>query len=789
MLSVVLLLLTLPVAAGLVCLRAPLPLARAVTAVCGVACFGLVLALVPAAAHRELLYLTFLRVDALSTVFLMATGFLYAAVAVYSIGYLARGGHGQNSARYSRRFWLGLNLFAWAMLAAPLMGNLALLWVAIEITTVISALLVAIEDTAGAAEAAWKYVLIASAGLGLALLATIFAYYAGAQVLGQSYDLAFAPLAHVATRLPHTPVQLAFVLAVLGFGTKMGLVPVHTWLPDAHSEAPTPVSALLSGSLLAISFYAILRYYQVAAAALGPRFPRDVLLVFGVASLLLAALYLFGQRDIKRLLAYSSVEHMGILAIGVSFGAPIALAGVLLHVLAHAAAKGNAFMGAGVIVTKFGTKRITAGGAGGVGGAGGAGRRDGDLAGPPGHGPGSAIRGVLDALPWSGPLFLFSILALGAMPPFGIFRSEFEIVAGGFATSSHVAAAILIIGVTVAFFGLAASTTPMLMLPRALVRRPVAEPALAVARAGGPAAVSVTGPAAAPVAGPGDRAGRARRSGRRRPGLVAGARAGRAERVDGRAGGRGRARADRPRRAPARRTERTARPRRQRTGHRRVMPATVGRMPVSSVPTLWDEVTSEVAAGRRFADLFATACPDGLLLSAQLAGPGGISTLETMLPVSATAYPALTPRLGAAFWYEREIHDLFGVVPEGHPRLDPLILPQTSGRPPRPGAAEGPGRGAEAIDPDPRAVPSHVVGPGLFTIPHGPVRSGVVESVEYLVETPGEEIPHLNMRIFYKHRGIEKRFDGQPGRGRAAAGRTGRGDRLRGARAGLLPRA
>ncbi|HEX3923293.1 MAG TPA: proton-conducting transporter membrane subunit [Streptosporangiaceae bacterium] len=502
MLPVVLLLLTLPVAAGLVCLRAPLPLARAATAVCGVACFGLVLALVPAAAHRELLYLTFLRVDALSTVFLMATGFLYAAVAVYSIGYLARGGHGQNSARYSRRFWLGLNLFAWAMLAAPLMSNLALLWVAIEITTVISALLVAIEDTAGAAEAAWKYVLIASAGLGLALLATIFAYYAGAQVLGQSYDLAFAPLAHVATRLPHTPVQLAFVLAVLGFGTKMGLVPVHTWLPDTHSEAPTPVSALLSGSLLAISFYAILRYYQVAAAALGPRFPRDVLLVFGVASLLLAALYLFGQRDIKRLLAYSSVEHMGILAIGVSFGAPIALAGVLLHVLAHAAAKGNAFMGAGVIVTKFGTKRITAGGAGG------AGRRDGDLAGPPGRGPVSAIRGVLDALPWSGPLFLFSILALGAMPPFGIFRSEFEIVAGGFATSSHVAAAILIIGVTMAFFGLAASTTPMLMLPRVLVRRPVAEPSLTVARAGGPpapATAPVAGPATGPWAGPGGR--------------------------------------------------------------------------------------------------------------------------------------------------------------------------------------------------------------------------------------------------------------------------------------------
>jgi hydrogenase-4 component F len=463
-LAVVLLLLALPVAAALVCLRAPLAVAAAATAVCGAACFALVLALVPAAAHRDLRYWTFLRVDALSAVFLLATGFLYAAVAVYSVGYLApsahnHGAHGQGSARYARRFWVGLNLFAWAMLAAPVMSSLALLWVAVEVTTVISALLVAIEDTDGAAEAAWKYVLIGSAGLGLALLATIFAYYAGAQVLGQSYDLAFTPLLHVAARLPHAPVQLAFVLAVLGFGTKMGLVPVHTWLPDAHSEAPTPVSALLSGSLLAVSFYAILRYYQVAAAALGPGFPRGVLLVFGVASLLLAALYLFGQRDIKRLLAYSSVEHMGIMAIGVSFGAPIALAGVLLHVLAHAAAKGNAFMGAGVIVAKFRTKQLP------------------------------AIRGGLDLLPWSGPLFLLAVLALGAMPPFGVFRSEFQIVAGGFAASSHIAAAVLIIGVTVAFFGLAASTTRPLMLPPARRRAPsaapapAAEPALAGAQA------------------------------------------------------------------------------------------------------------------------------------------------------------------------------------------------------------------------------------------------------------------------------------------------------------------
>jgi hydrogenase-4 component F len=460
-LVVILLLLSIPAAAAIVCLRVPAAAAGAVTAVSGIGCFGLVIAVVPAASHRYLNYLSYLRIDAISVVFLLATGFLYASVAVYSIGYLGHSRGDPGFARYSRRFYAGLNLFAGSMLAAPMMNSLALLWIAIEVTTVISALLVAIENTDGAAEAAWKYILIASAGLALALLATIFAYYAGAQVLGESYNLSFGPLLHAGARLPHAPVRLAFVLAVLGFGTKMGLFPVHTWLPDAHSEAPTPVSALLSGSLLAVSFYAIVRYYQVAAATLGPRFPRDVLLVFGVATLAIAALYLLDQRDLKRLLAYSSMEHMGILAIGLSFGAPIALAGVLLHVLAHAAAKGNAFMGAGVLARKLGSKSI------------------------------SAITGGLDLLPWSGPLFLMAVLALSAMPPFGIFRSEFEIVAGGFASSGDAAAAVLIVAVTVAFLGLSIATNRMLFTPRAAAVPDRAEPAATLVAAGdhpGPAA-------------------------------------------------------------------------------------------------------------------------------------------------------------------------------------------------------------------------------------------------------------------------------------------------------------
>jgi formate hydrogenlyase subunit 5 len=191
----------------------------------------------------------------------------------------------------------------------------------------------------------------------------------------------------------------------------------------------------------------------------------------------------------------------------------------------------------------------------------------------------------------------------------------------------------------------------------------------------------------------------------------------------------------------------------------------------ASVNALWDDVTRDVAAGHRFAGLMATQRPDGVLLSVHLAGPAGLVIRESRLPAGADSYLALTPRLEAAFWYERLIHDLFGITPQGHPRLAPLVLPQhdRSAPRPRPGAPGGP----EVIEPDEHSLPRHVLGPGLFTIPHGPVRSGVMESIEYLVETPGEDIPHLNMRLYYKHRGIEKRFEGMtPADGVLLAERT-----------------
>ncbi len=268
-------------------------LTGAATVTSGSATLGLTLALVPAVARgrslgragtavsgRAVIYgqhavtalSSWLRVDSLSLVFLLATAFLYTLTAIFAVGYVFAD-HDAGSV-YRRRLFAGMNIFAWAMAMAPLVNNLGLLWVAIEVTTVVSALLVALEGTDSAVEAAWKYILLASLGLGLSLLATVVMYHAGSYSLGQVYDLSYTKLVSAAARFPAGTVRLAYLLAVLGFGTKVGFFPVHTWLPDAHSEAPTPVSALLSGALLATCFYAILRYYQITERAAGAPFPR-----------------------------------------------------------------------------------------------------------------------------------------------------------------------------------------------------------------------------------------------------------------------------------------------------------------------------------------------------------------------------------------------------------------------------------------------------------------------------------------------------------------------------------
>ncbi len=419
-------LVALPVAGALVSAVSRRPaLAEVMTAATAVICFGSILALAAHVRHGSTVSAAgdWLHLDALGAVFLLATGLLYATGSAFSIGYL-RGGEQQSTFRpFARRYYAYLNLFGWAMLIVPLMNDFATLWVAVELTTIVSVLLVALERTDGALEAAWKYVLLASVGLGIALLAVVLLYAAGVPALGDGYLPRFAHYLAVGHRLPKVQVEFAFILAVVGFGTKVGFAPMHTWLPDAHSEAPSPVSALLSGALLANAFYAILRFFEVARLAAGDAFPRDALLVFGTLSLSVAALFVLRQENYKRLLAYSTIEHMGVIAVGVGFGAPIAVAGALFHVINHSAAKGLAFFGSGSVLRRYDTKEI------------------------------EGVRGAATVLPWSGPMFLLAALALSAFPVSGIFRSEFQIVSGGFASSAYTWVALLLVLANVAFFG------------------------------------------------------------------------------------------------------------------------------------------------------------------------------------------------------------------------------------------------------------------------------------------------------------------------------------------------
>jgi hydrogenase-4 component F len=412
-------------------------LAEAATLTSGLACAGLVAALAISVRHGgELATLRdSLHLDSLSAVFLLATGLLYAAGSVFSIGYLRAGENRVGFRGYARRYYAFLNLFGWTMLAVPLMNDFATLWVAIELTTIVSVLLVALDRTDAALEAAWKYVLIASVGLGIALLGVIVLYAAGTQPLGDAYLPRFASYLAAGHGLPKVPIQFAFLLAVVGFGTKVGFAPLHTWLPDAHSEAPSPVSALLSGALLSNAFYAILRFYQVAVAAGGDNFPRHVLLVFGTVSLLVAALFVLRQENYKRLLAYSTIEHMGVIALGIGFGVRLAVAGALFHVINHAAAKGLAFFGSGSLLRRYDTKEI------------------------------DGIRGAGSVLPFSGPMFLIAALALAGLPVSGVFRSEFQIVSGGFSRPAYIWVALLLVFVNVAFFGVIWHAGRMVLTP------------------------------------------------------------------------------------------------------------------------------------------------------------------------------------------------------------------------------------------------------------------------------------------------------------------------------------
>jgi hydrogenase-4 component F len=408
------------------------------------------------------------RCDALSAYMLIVIAAVALVTAAAAPAHLRGEIHaGRATVRTATRHSILVQLFLATMALAVLAANLGLLWVAIEATTIVTAFLVGQHRTRAAIEAAWKYVVICSTGIALALLGALLVNYT-AQHAGIHPGLDWAALAAGAGGLDRGVTQIAVVLLILGFGTKAGLAPLHAWLPDAHSQAPAPVSALMSGVLLSVAFYAILRVKVIADAALGTGFTRTLLAGLALASLLVAATGLLAQRDYKRMLAYSSIEHIGLLALGAAAGGRLALAAVLLHMLGHGLVKATLFLGSGYIAHTTGTSRI------------------------------ELVSGLALRSPVLAGCFGAGVLALIGLPPFSVFASEFGIARAGFATGLGPATATALVLVLIIAATLIGHTSRMLLA--APTPRPT--PARTPARALGPGAAPAPAPAPAPTPAP-----------------------------------------------------------------------------------------------------------------------------------------------------------------------------------------------------------------------------------------------------------------------------------------------
>ena len=276
-----------------------------------------------------------LRVDALSAFMVIVIGAIGVLATWQSVRYLdAELATGHCSQRHATLYSVLVQGFVTAMLLAVVAGNVGVMWVAVEATTIITTFLVGHRRTRGSLEASWKYIAICSVGIAMAFLGTVLVYLAALHVGHHEHaNLDWTSLMAVSHHLDPGVMRLAIALLVLGYGTKVGLAPMHSWLPDAHSQAPAPISALMSGVLLTVAFYALLRFKAIADGALGVALPRALLVAVGLLSLVVAASLLLSQRDYKRMLAYHSVEHMGLIALGAAAGTRLAIAAVLLSLI------------------------------------------------------------------------------------------------------------------------------------------------------------------------------------------------------------------------------------------------------------------------------------------------------------------------------------------------------------------------------------------------------------------------------------------------------------------------
>jgi hydrogenase-4 component F len=343
-------------------------------------------------------------------------------VLVYSVGYLRHIPDGRFS---SPRWFYGLVfLFLFTMVAVYLSANLGLMWILVEATTLASALLVGFYNTEGAVEAGWKYLIVCTVGIAFALFGTITLYLAAVRGgVPANTALDWTVLMSAAPKLAGARdlLKLAFVFVAVGYGTKIGFVPMHSWLPDAHAEAPAPISALLSAVLLNCAMYALLRFDAIVSHTIGSTFSHRLLLIFGALSVTVAAFLMIVQRNLKRLLAYSSIEHMGIVALGVGLGGTLGIFGALLHAFNHSLAKTLLFFTTGNIRENFGTLQM------------------------------DDMRGMARALPWTSSALIVGAVAIVGMPPFGLFVSELAVLGAAFSQAHYFIAVLMLAGISVVF--------------------------------------------------------------------------------------------------------------------------------------------------------------------------------------------------------------------------------------------------------------------------------------------------------------------------------------------------
>ncbi|QWC52036.1 hydrogenase 4 subunit F [Pectobacterium atrosepticum] len=372
------------------------------------------------AAHK------WLHMDALSLLFLAILGIVSFITGLYSIGYMRHEvDDGEVSVSGLCNYYGFFHLFVFTMLLTITSNNLIMMWAAVEATTLSSAFLVGTYNQRSSLEAAWKYIIICSVGVAFDLFGTILVFADATIILANPDDAIFwTDVLQHAALLDPVLMQLAFVFVLIGFGTKAGLFPMHAWLPDAHSEAPSPVSALLSAVLLNCALLIILRYNIIINGTIGSRFTSTLLIVFGLLSIAVAAFFILVQTDIKRLLAYSSVENMGLIAVALGIGGPLGVLAAMLHTLNHSLGKTLLFCCSGNVLLKYGTRDIT------------------------------VVKGMLNVVPFSAVLMTGGALALGGMPPFNIFLSEFMTVVAALSADHFWLTLVLLLLLTLVMGGL-----------------------------------------------------------------------------------------------------------------------------------------------------------------------------------------------------------------------------------------------------------------------------------------------------------------------------------------------